>query len=244
MPYFIDLAAKTITAVLQLLTGHYFQHIPILSLKPRTMKNIVILGASYAGISAAHQILKQAAKTGPFKLTLVSPNSHFYWSIASPRGLIAGEYSDEVLFRSIAPGFKQYPASLFEFILGSAESLDVEHKKVIVSSPVGTRSLDYDFLVLATGSSTQGGTPFKGLGSTEETQAALHEWQLRVKASKTIVLAGGGPTGVETAGELGEKYGTKKEMILVSFVYNVSAIFSTKMILAACHHNVSRERYK
>jgi NADH dehydrogenase FAD-containing subunit len=220
MLYILLLTASTfqqaINIVFHFLTGNYFQQIPNPSLTSRTMKNIVILGGSYAGVSTAHRILKQAAKAGPFKITLVSPNTHFYWSIASPRGLVPGQLSDEKLFQHIVAGFNQYPASQFEFILASAESLDVEAKKVGISGCTGNKTLDYDFLVLATGSHTKGDTPFKGLGSTEATKDALHDIQARVKEAKTIVIAGAGVTGVETAGELGFEYGRQKEIILVS----------------------------
>ncbi|KAE9365023.1 FAD/NAD(P)-binding domain-containing protein [Stipitochalara longipes BDJ] len=180
------------------------------------MKNIVILGGSYAGISTAHRILKHAGKTASFKITLVSPNTHFYWNMAAARGLVPGQISDDDLFRPIAEGFKQYSASHFEFILASAESVDVEAKKVSISGSTGTSTVDYDFLVLASGSRAEGDAPFKGVGSTEETKAARHDFQARVKKAKTIVVAGGGVTGCETTGELAYEYGHEKEIIFIT----------------------------
>jgi hypothetical protein len=227
MLYILRLAVNTfqqaINIVSHFLTENYFQQIHNPSLTSRAMKNIVILGGSYAGISTVHRILKQAAKVGPFKITLVSPNTHLYWNIASPRGLVPGQLTDEKLFQPIAAGFNRYPASQFEIILASAESLDVEAKKVGISGSTGNQTLDYDFLVLATGSHTKGDTPFKGLGSTEATKDALHDFQARVKKAKSIVIAGAGVTGVEAAGELGFEYGRQKEIILVSL--NVLRIF-------------------
>lgn len=41
--------------------------------------------------------------------------------------------------------------------------------------------------------------------------------QAAVKAAKTIVIGGGGATGVETAAELAFEYGLGKEITLVSF---------------------------
>ena len=221
MLYILRLAARTfqqaINIVFDFLTGNTFQPIrnPNLTQTPQTMKNIVILGGSYAGISTAHRVLKQAAKAGPFKITLVSPNTHFYWNMASPRGLVPGQLTDEELFQPIAAGFNKYPASRFEFILASAESLDVETKQVGICGSTGDQTLDYDFLILATGSHTKGDIPFKGLGSTEATKDALHDFHGRVRKAKTIVVAGAGVTGVETAGELGFEYGQQKEIILV-----------------------------
>lgn len=207
---------QAITIVFNLLTGNSFQQIHDPSLASQTMTNVVIFGGSYAGVSTAHRILKQATRTAPFKITLVSPDTHFYWSMASPRGLVPGQLTDEKLFQPVASGFNKYPASQFEFILASAESLDVEAKKVRISGSSGDKELDYDYLILATGSHTEGGTPFKGLGSTEATRDALHGLQARVKEAKTIVVAGAGVTGTETAGELGFEYGRLKKIVLVS----------------------------
>jgi NADH dehydrogenase FAD-containing subunit len=136
--------------------------------------------------------------------------------MASPRGLIPGKLTDENLFEAIAAGFDQYATSQFEFIPASAESLDVEAKRVGISGPTGSTTLEYDILILATGSHTIGDTPFKGLGSTEATKDALHDFQEHVRKSNTIVLAGAGVTGVEAAGELAFEYGRQKEIILVS----------------------------
>ncbi|PNP48662.1 hypothetical protein TGAMA5MH_00353 [Trichoderma gamsii] len=181
------------------------------------MKNIVILGGSYAGVAAAHQLLKQPAKTGELKVTLVTPNTHFYWNVAAPRGLLPGQIADEQLFQSIADGFKQYSPGKFELVIASAESLDVKAKKVVATSPSeGSKTVTYDVLILATGSSTKGAVPLKGLGSTEATRNALHELQSLVENSKTIVVAGAGVTGCEVAGELGYEYRKQKEIILVS----------------------------
>lgn len=177
------------------------------------MKNIVILGGSYGGVSTAHRILKQAPGSASFKITLVSPNTHFYWNVASPRGIIPGQIEDEKLFQPISAGFDHYPAGRFEFIVGSAESLDVDAKTVTISNNI---KLGYDFLILATGTKAKGDVPFKGMGSTEATMDAMHDFQAKVAKAKTIVICGTGSTGVEVAGELGFEYGNTKEIILVS----------------------------
>jgi len=100
--------------------------------------------------------------------------------------------------------------------------LDVEAKKVAISSSTGTSTLEYDFLILATGSRAKGDAPFKGVGSTEDTKAVRHDFQARVKKAKTIVVAGGGVTGCETAGELAYEYGREKEIIFVSFLHTLA----------------------
>ena len=204
---------QIISAVFHFFTINYFRRSAFGSAFPSgTMTHIVVLGGSYAGISTAHRILKQAAKIGPLKVTLVSPNTHFYWSMASPRGVVPGQIADEKLFQPIAAGFSKYSAAQFEFILAKAEKLDVEAKTVAISTG---ETLKYDYLIVATGSRTRAHTPFKGLGTSEETRDALHDFQSEVKEAKTIVIAGAGVTGVEAAGELAFEYGREKKIVLV-----------------------------
>jgi NADH dehydrogenase FAD-containing subunit len=220
MLYLLRLAAngfrQSFNVVVQFLIATRPQQVQVpMGISP-AMKRIVIIGGSYAGVSTAHRILKQAPKVGSFKITIVSRDTHFYWNMASPRALIPGNFTDEQLFQPILTGFNHYPASQFEFILASAETLDVNAKNVGISSSTGKTTIDYDFLVLATGSQTKDGTPVKGIGSTEATKDALHNFQALVKKADTIVIAGAGVTGVESAGEMGFEYGRQKEIFLVS----------------------------
>lgn len=175
------------------------------------MKSVLILGGSYGGLSTAHRLLK---KNPDLKITLVAPNDALYWNIAGPRAIVPGGFKDDQIFAPYAPGFKQY-GDRIELVSGMASSLDVASNKVTVKSANGERVYSYDILVLATGASTRGDVPYKMQGTTEETKASLHGFQERVKKATTIVVAGGGSTGVETAGELGYEYGATKKIILV-----------------------------
>ncbi|KAK6069208.1 FAD binding protein [Seiridium cupressi] len=168
------------------------------------MKHIIIVGGSFAGVETAHRILKQAVETStaPLKITLVSRDSHFYWNIAAPRGIVPGQLSDEQLLQPIVAGFSQYPSSQLEFVLGTAMGVDSASKQLRVSETGGREIvLDYDFLIIGTRASTKADTPFKSRGPTKVTKEALHDYQARIKAEKTIAVAGAGPTGVETASE-------------------------------------------
>ena len=184
----------------------------------KMVKTVVILGAGWAGLPLAHKLLKYTlpkSKDG-LKLILVSPNTHFYWNLAAVRGVIPGVFTDDQLFLPIQPGFAQYPDGSFEFVLGKASSIDSESNTVeIVRNEAAKLSLSYDQLVIATGSQILSNLPFKPIGTHEETLAALHSLQKQIDAAKTIVVAGAGPTGVETAGELAAQYGSQKEVTLI-----------------------------
>lgn len=194
-------------------------------------QNIVILGGSHAGISTAHRLLKStSASMSQVKITLVTPNTHHYWNLASPRAILPRDYNEDSLFEDIAQGFSQYPADRFEFVLGTASRLDVSSQIVEVrTSTLGTgeSQIKYDFLVLATGSHSTGDAPFKSLDTTESTRAAIREFRLRVERANSIVVAGAGVTGVEVAGELGFVYGTQKKITLVRYTFSVNSVYFT-----------------
>jgi len=181
-------------------------------------KTILILGASYTGLAIAHTLLKKTLTTvKDYKVVLVSTTSHHYWNLASVRAVVPGQIPDEKLFQEIAPGFDKYPKGSFEFVLGSASSLDPAVKTVSISTSGGEVKLDYEILVIATGSRYLDECAWKvSPNGYEETKAILHKTQEAVKAATSIVVGGAGPTGVETVGELGFEYGKTKEITIIT----------------------------
>ncbi|KAG5977708.1 hypothetical protein E4U55_006590 [Claviceps digitariae] len=226
----IDFTSNTLASVFHFLTLSAFRPLPTgpaaatANMQGQKTTNIVIVGGSFAAIGTAHRIFQKAAKTAnlpPFKVTLVSRDSHFYWNLAATRATVQGKISDDDIFRSIPEGFAQY-GQKFEFVLGSATGLDAESKTLKVALAAAAdggsqeKSIAYNVLILATGAHTKGDSPYKSKGSTDVTKEALHQLQARVKDAKTIVVAGAGPTGVELAGEIADAYGTSKKIILLT----------------------------
>jgi NADH dehydrogenase FAD-containing subunit len=178
---------------------------------------VIILGAGWAGLPLAHKLLKHTLPKLPsLKVVLVTPNSHFFWNVAATRGLIPGEIPDDQLFLPIAPAFDQYPAGSFELVLGAAEAVEEKQSTVTVRKSDGSlESLPYGQLVVATGSRVRGNLPLKPVGTHDETLTAWHELQAKVGDAKSIVVSGGGATGVEVAGELAARYGAAKDITLI-----------------------------
>ncbi|PKS06965.1 hypothetical protein jhhlp_005561 [Lomentospora prolificans] len=181
-------------------------------------KQVVILGAGPGGIGIAHKLLKRTyPNVSDLKVILVSPSTHVYWPPGTVRGVIPGEFADDILFKPLASAFAKYDAKQFELIEGKATSLDTANNVVqIETRDGGAQTLNYDQLVIATGTRTTTGVPFKLLDSYQETIDKWHDLQSKVDAAKSIVIAGGGPAGVETAGEIAAKYGTSKKITLVN----------------------------
>ena len=180
---------------------------------------IVILGGSYGGISTAHYLLRHAlpalakalsSSSQKYQVVLLSPSQTVLCRPACPRALLADEFFDQAkLFTDIPAQFKQYPLGTFRFLHGTATALDHSARTVKVSpSPNNFGGEEqtigpYHALVIATGAST----PSPLLGITRDDVFLRQQWttfRAALPEAKTIVIAGGGPAGVETAGELGE----------------------------------------
>jgi len=173
-------------------------------------RNILILGASFAGLSAAHYFLKHILpslpKTGAsYHVYLVNPSTQFFWRPAAPRGLVQESLMpNSKMFLSIPDGFKQYSQEVFTFVQGTATTMDPARRTVTISFPNSSQqTILYHALIIATG--TKAPSAVLALHTTSElTQSALEAMRKRLPSAKNIVIAGGGPAGVETAGEIGQ----------------------------------------
>lgn len=185
------------------------------------MKTIVVLGAGLAATPIIHNLMKEVVnKSSDYKLVLVAPNTHYHYPIAMPRVIVPGVMSADKVLVDLRPGFKDFSAEKFEFLEGKASGLDPSGNTVTVAlNDGGSRTVEYSTLVVATGASTKDGMPWKTLANTEETAEKIRQVQGEIEKAKVIVVAGGGVTGTEAAGELGCEYSAKgaKE---VHFVYN------------------------
>jgi NADH dehydrogenase FAD-containing subunit len=199
--------------------------------------NIVVLGASFAGLSIAHALLDttlsqlRTTSTAPnYRLILVSPSTHLYWNIGAPRALVAsGLIKQDDLFIPIEPGFQRHKGLIYAIIQGravtwdnSARTIEVEllssaaekrysqlsatsgtqkRKSNPMSDAPRTQTIPYHALILATGSSAH--SDLLSLhGPHTDTVAALTAMHSKLAAAKSIIVCGGGPSGIETAGQL------------------------------------------
>ncbi|WP_018611191.1 NAD(P)/FAD-dependent oxidoreductase [Segetibacter koreensis] len=174
-------------------------------------KTIVIIGGGFAGINVALQL----AKKDGFHVILVDRNNYNFFP---------------PLLYQVATGFLEvsnisYPfRKLFQkydnvnFRLGELQKIVPEANKVILT----TGELSYDYLVIATGTESnyfgienikKYGTPMKTLNDATNMrnflllkmeEATIETDEIEKKKLTTIVIAGGGPTGVEIAGMLSE----------------------------------------
>lgn len=175
-----------------------------------TPKTILVLGGSYAGLSAAHNFLRNVLPALPdkasYNVTLVNSSSHFYSRPSAPRGVVSEKlFPFEKSYYDIAKGFAAYPAGQFTFVEGTATSFDPATHTVGVTLPSkDLQTITYHSLIIATG--TAPAWVAHGIHTTHQlTQEAQKAFHAALSSAKTIVIGGGGPAGVETAGELGHE---------------------------------------
>lgn len=176
------------------------------STKPR----VVIIGGGFAGITLAKQLNRQ-------NLQVVLIDKHNYHTFqpllyqVATGGLEAGSIAYPL--RKVIQGFPD-----FYFRLTTVKEIDTQNQKII--SEIG--DLQYDYLVIATGSKTNyfGNKEIERNAMSMKTipqslnirslilenfeQAVLSKDSSERNALMNFVLVGAGPTGVELAGALAE----------------------------------------
>ncbi|KAF5846681.1 hypothetical protein GGP41_004728 [Bipolaris sorokiniana] len=173
-------------------------------------ETILILGGSFAGISAAHFLLRHVVPQLPkkddvtYNVTMVNPSKDLWWRFASPRESVSKQMmpSDKT-FYPIEPAFA-YASSKFKFIQGMATHVDAAGQIVSVETASGEQqSIPYAALVIATGFTTP--SPLFTQATDREALEKVHAaFQEGLKTAKDVIIGGGGPVGVETAGEIAE----------------------------------------
>ena len=174
--------------------------------KPR----LVIVGGGFAGLELARNL-----KNGPFQIVLFDRNNYHTFQPLLYQVATSGLEPDSIAgpLRKVFDGFK-------DFYVRMVKVERIDYRRQTIDTPIG--ELTYDFLVLACGSETN----FFGLEEVKRKAFPLkkvvhalnlrsHIFQNFEKAVLTsdsvnhqrlmnLVVVGGGPTGVEVAGALGE----------------------------------------
>jgi len=221
--------------------------------------HVVIVGSGFGGLNAALRLAPAAVD-----ITVVDrDNYHGFWPLLY-QVATAGLGSDDIA-RPIRAVFADRPTITAR--LGTVTGVDLDARAIVID---GEDRLRYDYLILAAGSST---TDFSIPGVAEHAfplktlpdAVRLRNHVLSVfehadadrqsdaeSGALTIVLVGGGPTGVEMAGALSELIGhnlatdfhhldlTRARVVLVEMTDHLLPGFSTKSSEAALRTLLSR----
>jgi len=175
------------------------------------MKKVIIVGGGFAGISAAKKLGNQPE----IEVTLIDKRNHHLFQPLLYQVAMAGLSPAEIAapIRSMLSGYKN-----IRVLKGHVSHVDLE--KQSVQADFGT--LDYDYLIMACGATHTyfGNTHWENFAPGLKTLEQATEIRRRVleafenaerthnsseqKKHLTFVIVGGGPTGVELAGAIGE----------------------------------------
>jgi NADH:ubiquinone reductase (H+-translocating) len=199
---------------------------------PRRQRRVVVLGAGYAGLTSFLELQEHLPRD--WEVVLVNGDK-YHWFTTELHTYVAGEEPDAVrvpLSRVVArPG---------RLVVDRVSRVDSAAKRVELASG---DALDYDFLVFALGSDPE----YFGLPGVAEHSLVVGNWQgathLRNRIAGmlqhsggeplNVVVAGGGLTGVEVAGELADEYGARVRLTLVEAGPDIMAGFAPELVRTA-----------
>ncbi|MFA5150131.1 MAG: FAD-dependent oxidoreductase [Candidatus Omnitrophota bacterium] len=161
------------------------------------MKKIVIIGAGFAGLAALSRFYNYNKRQG-LEVTLINDKQQFSFLPLIPDCLGRGIATEHLVFDLAALSYKKN----FNFIKDKVTALELVKKEVSTS----VLTLNYDFLIIASGSETN----FYGNAEIEKSAFKLDDAQdaaylrqaLDEKDYDAYLVAGGGYTGVEVATNL------------------------------------------
>lgn len=176
-------------------------------------KNIVIVGAGYAGIAAARLLGKTFKKDQDVTVTLIDKNS-FHTYMTELHEVAAGRVEANAIKYDLQRIFKKYPK--VQLVTDKVVEIDYDKKQVVAEH----QTLDFDYLLLAMGGEANdfGVKGVKEHGFTLwsiEAAERLHDHMIdacyramrehdeaKRRALLTFTVIGAGFTGIEMIGEL------------------------------------------
>lgn len=185
--------------------------------KPR---NIVIVGASIAGYTAARTIAQYLLPNSPYRVVVVEPRDHFHFTWVLPRFCVAEGHEHKAFIPYggyLPPGSLEADGGKVAWIRDRVARIERD----AVTLEGSGEHIPYEFLVVATGSGATDSLPSRVPASDkEEGLALLRHMQRRIKEAKDLVVVGGGAAGVELATDAKSKYPEKN----VTLVHSRSAV--------------------
>ncbi|MDT0317483.1 NAD(P)/FAD-dependent oxidoreductase [Streptomyces millisiae] len=164
-------------------------------------RHIVVLGAGYTGMFSAIRLAHRTRRTS-VKITLVNPTSRFVERLRMHQIAAGQELADHQIPDLLA-------GTGITFVQGTATAIDPEARQITVD---GARTLGYDTLVYALGSSTDTGkvpgadTHAFTLNNPEIAGRFAARLTEIAASGGTVTVCGGGLTGIEAATEIAEAH--------------------------------------
>jgi NADH dehydrogenase FAD-containing subunit len=158
-------------------------------------KNVVIIGGGFAGCEAAGRLQED------FHVTLIDRKEFFECTVGVPKALFEPEYLDTMTI--------PYSKLLKKTDIVIAKVLEVSPQQVTHSEGI----LSYDYLLICSGSGYNFPIKTEELAFSERAKK-IKALEKELREAEKVLVVGGGPVGVEVAGEIATIY-PDKELTLV-----------------------------
>lgn len=155
-------------------------------------KTVLVIGGGAAGHQIAYRLQKES------DVVLVEPKTYWEVPMALPRLLVAPD---------ALPARLRYDSFLGEarHLQGKVTALE-DGRATVALNHGGEREVVWDYAVIASGSVTMDPLIKAQALSEAERAAEIAAMNGRLRHAASVVIAGGGPVGVETAAELREAF--------------------------------------
>ncbi|KAK1979050.1 hypothetical protein LZ30DRAFT_597733 [Colletotrichum cereale] len=196
------------------------------------LKNVVVLGGSYVGLSAVKELA--AALPASHRILLVEPHSHFHHLFAFPRFSVLPKHEHKAFIPYTAVFAGSPESSRHQVIQARAQSL--RYNSVVLDRDwQGSTEIPFDYLVVTTGTRL----PAPGTMQHDDKSSSikyLQSHQQSVIKASSIVIVGGGAVGVQMATDLKELY-PDKEVTLVHSRDHLMPLYHGKL------HGILKSRF-
>lgn len=160
---------------------------------------VIVVGGGYAGVAAAKGLDKDAE----FNVVLIDRKDHLMHNIASVRAVVQPGYENDILipFHSLLK---------YGSVVAGEVTQITEHTVTIHGHKDPVK---FDYLIIATGSAY----PFPGKLSKPKISDAVEVFkdaQLHLRSATSVCVIGGGPVGVELAGEIATEFPDKQVTLI------------------------------
>ncbi|KAM0756212.1 FAD/NAD(P)-binding domain-containing protein [Meredithblackwellia eburnea MCA 4105] len=178
------------------------------------LKNVVVVGFGLSGAGAVQSLAEALPST--HRLVVISATQTAYFPIASLRASVSDEWAAKVSLDTSSYFNSDSPHVLLRDV--SAVKLERHSITLNKTHPEHGFGLEipFEYAILAMGSSYP--PPCRPLTSKSDTSSIIssfHDLEKGISSSKHVLCIGGGPVGIEMAGEVKARFKDTKECTLV-----------------------------
>jgi len=156
-------------------------------------KHVVIFGGGVAGVQLAKQLSEAV------KVTLVDANDYFEVPMAAPRNLVRPSFAEQsiITYAQALSSVTVVRGALVEMGALSGRVVTSDGREAVIGGDVN---------VLSTGS-LFASSLMRAQGTTARERMRFYgQYQQAIAAAHRVLIVGGGPIGVEIAGEISESH--------------------------------------